>query len=142
MFEIIINNLEAVLIKAIEVILVIAVVIQRTKISRKVKDMQDTLLKSLTVEQLEAELKRRKEMQLEKIEPEEETEERLKFIERNQLKERLRNIISSIDIQSIYKFIKIKKDIKELRKHRHEFGYPKRIEMLLDNEMVFEKYEE
>jgi len=142
MIETIINNIEAFIVRAIEIILVIAVVLQRTKISRKVKDMEDTLLKSLTVEQLETELKRRKELQLEKLEPEEEDNDRIKFIEKEQLKERLRNIIASIDLQSIYQFITIKKDIEELRKHREEFGYPKRIEMLLNDEMELEKYEE
>lgn len=132
MLETIINNLEAFIVRAIEIILVIAVVLQRTKISRKVKEMEETLLKTLTIEQLEAELKRRKEEKLEKIEKPKQPEEDQKYIEYVKLKEKLYNIIGSIDETAIYEYAKIKNYIKELKQHNDKFAYPKRIEKLIE----------
>ena len=75
------NNLEEVITMLMSTVITIAVIMQRTKLNRKVKDMSNLIEMELTLEEKEIIMKMRensKKQLMVKLEPEEKTEEETK----------------------------------------------------------------
>lgn len=141
MIDYIVNNSEQLLTMLISTIITISVVMQRTKINRKVKDMQKVTLEELTIEELENELERRKneketkvkrliEPLIPKMKTPEELEEEERIKEEQEIKDH-HNFIK--DYLKIYR--EIKDSLNILKSYRHKYKYNEEVEKeLKENE--------
>ena len=124
------NNLEEVITMLMSTVITIAVIMQRTKLNRKVKDMSNLIEMELTLEEKEIIMKMRensKKQLMVKLEPEEKTEEETKKEqEEKEIKElgKIQDFIN--DYWEIYQ--EVKQDLNTLKKYRHKYKYNDNIE--------------
>lgn len=123
------NNFEELLTMLISTIITISVVMQRTKINRKVKDMQRITLQDLTIEELEKELERRRnKIELKPIEKTpEELEEEARIKEEEEVREH-HNFIK--EYLETYK--EIKESINFLKSKQKKYSYSEEVEKELN----------
>lgn len=130
------NNLEEVITMLISTVITITVIMQRTKLNRKVKDMNNLIEMQLTLEEQEMIMKMRensKKQLMVKLEPEMKTEEEIKKEQEEKEVKELGKIQDFInDYWEIYQ--EVKADLNTLKKYRHKYKYNDNIEKEIKGE--------